>query len=147
VVRSSVDPDGAQLAIPVERLPLEISISPSHIQGWGLQVADIAVNSMSSSPAARGANVQLSTNLGLVEPLNVTLDDNGTARATIRSVSSGAATVSAEGRCSAPRPRPASTSRGRGASSPPRSWAGWPVQEPLRRQAFHDLQVRMNLAG
>ncbi len=97
VVRSSVNPDGAQLAIPVARPGLEVSISPSRIQGWGLQVADVSVHSTSSSQAAHGASVQLSTNLGLVEPLNVTLDDSGNGAATIRSVSSGTATVTAEG--------------------------------------------------
>jgi hypothetical protein len=95
-VRSSVNPEGVQLVLQVQRPRLNVSISPARIQGFGLEVADVVVQS-NSPPETRGATVLLASDTGRIEPLSFTLDDSGIARATIRSVSTGRATVTASG--------------------------------------------------
>jgi hypothetical protein len=95
-VRSTVNPDGAQLTMKVVRPEVEVRISPPLIQGFGLETADIVVSSKAPQ-VTRGLRIQLASTGGRVEPLTVVLDDSGIATARIRSAAVGRATVRAEG--------------------------------------------------
>jgi hypothetical protein len=95
-VRSTVNPDGAQLTMKVVRPEVEVRISPPLIQGFGLETADIVVSSKAPQ-VTRGLRIQLASSGGRVEPLTVVLDESGIATARIRSTAVGSATVRAEG--------------------------------------------------
>lgn len=95
-VRSTVNPEGAQLTMKVVRPEVEVRISPPLIQGFGLETADIVVSSKAPQ-VTRGLRIQLASTGGRVEPLTVVLDDSGIATARIRSAAVGRATVRAEG--------------------------------------------------
>jgi hypothetical protein len=95
-VRSSVNPDGVQLLLGVVRPEVELRITPRAIQGFGLEVADIVVSSRAPT-VTRGQRIQLTSDGGRVEPLSIQFDDSGVATASIRSVSTGRATVTAQG--------------------------------------------------
>jgi hypothetical protein len=95
-VRSTVNPEGAQLTMKVVRPEVEVRINPTLIQGFGLETADIVVSSKAPQ-VTRGLRIQLASDGGRVEPLTVVLDDSGIATARIRSAAVGRATVRAEG--------------------------------------------------
>ena len=96
MVRSSVNPDGARLTLPVVRPALEIVVTPARIQGFGLEAADILLRS-GAPQITRGARVQLASDSGRIEPLVVELDEHGTGSARLRSASIGAAIITASG--------------------------------------------------
>jgi hypothetical protein len=95
-VRSTVNPEGAQLTMKVVRPEVEVRVNPPLIQGLGLETADIVVSSKAPQ-VTRGLRIQLASDGGRVEPLTVVLDDSGIATARIRSAAVGSATVRAEG--------------------------------------------------
>jgi hypothetical protein len=95
-VRSTVNPEGAQLTMKVVRPEVEVRVNPPLIQGLGLETADIVVSSKAPQ-VTRGLRIQLASDGGRVEPLTVVLDDSGIATARIRSAAVGRATVRAEG--------------------------------------------------
>ena len=84
----------ATIAIPVVRPRLEISSSRSWIQGFGLEQSEVAVRAVGlTNPAGRVATI--ASDFGSIEPARVTLDDQGTAVARLRSVSIGVASITA----------------------------------------------------
>jgi hypothetical protein len=100
-VRSSVNPDGAQLTMKVVRPEIEVRVNPPRIQGLGLETADVVVTSKAPQ-VTRGLRIQLASDGGRVDPLTVVLDESGIATARIRSAAVGSATVRAEGPVIAP---------------------------------------------
>lgn len=100
-VRSSVNPDGAQLTMKVVRPEVEVRVNPPRIQGLGLETADIVVTSKAPQ-VTRGLRIQLASDGGRVDPLTLILDESGIATARIRSAAVGSATVRAEGPVIAP---------------------------------------------
>lgn len=95
-VVSNVTPEGVKLTLPVQPA-LFVRVTPQRIQGWGLETADVLVQSRAlASTASR--EVQLSTEGGgIVEPTELTLSAAGTGKASIRSVSTGNAVVTVSG--------------------------------------------------
>jgi hypothetical protein len=100
-VRSSVNPEGAQLTMKVVRPEVEVRVNPPRIQGLGLETADVVVTSKAPQ-VTRGLRIQLASDGGRVDPLTVVLDESGIATARIRSAAVGGATVRAEGPVIAP---------------------------------------------
>ncbi len=94
-VVSNVAPAGEELVLKV-RPSLGVTITPSHIQGWGLETADVLVSAQAAD-TSRDNVLQLSSTLGRLSATEATLDKGGNARVSIRSESVGIGTVSTRG--------------------------------------------------
>ena len=93
-VYSTVTHDPVSLRVSVERPTLTLTLSPARLQGWGLETGEVLIAAADGASAAR-ATVLLAATLGELDPKQVTLDDNGQARAQLRSSSIGTATIHA----------------------------------------------------
>lgn len=91
----SFDPNGSEIELAVLRGGLKISVSPQSIQGFGLETASITVRA-SGLPEPRGALVTLSTDRGTPGGTSLELNESGLATTTLRSITTGVATLSAE---------------------------------------------------
>jgi len=91
----SFDPEGTEIEVPVVRGHLQLTVSPSRIQGLGLETARVQVRA-TGLPSADGIAVALSSDRGSLEASELTLGATGVATTTIRSVTTGVATVRAE---------------------------------------------------
>jgi hypothetical protein len=94
-VVSNVAPAGEELALRV-RPSLALTVTPSRIQGWGLETAEVLVGAQAAD-AGRDNRVQLASTQGRLSTTTLSLDAAGEARATIRSESVGAGTLTARG--------------------------------------------------
>jgi hypothetical protein len=94
-VVSNVTPEGVKLTLPVQPA-LFVRVTPPQIQGWGLETADVLVQSRALGPTAN-RQVQLSTDGGIVAPTELTLSAAGTGAASIRSVSTRKAVITVSG--------------------------------------------------
>lgn len=94
-VVSNVTPEGVRLTLPVQPA-LFVRVTPPQIQGWGLETADVLVQSRALGPTTN-REVQLSTDGGIVAPTELTLSAAGMGTASIRSVSTGKAVITASG--------------------------------------------------
>lgn len=94
-VVSNVTPEGVKLTIPVQPA-LFVRATPPEIQGWGLETADVLVQSRALGPKTN-RKVLVSSDAGIVTPTELTLSTDGTATASIRSVSTGKAEITASG--------------------------------------------------
>lgn len=94
-VVSNVTPEGVKLTLPVQPA-LFVRVTPPQIQGWGLETADVLVQSRALGPTAN-RQVQLSTDGGIITPTELTLSAAGTGAASIRSVSTKKATITVSG--------------------------------------------------
>jgi hypothetical protein len=84
----------ATVSLPVVRPQLVVSPARGRIQGLGLETSTVNVRAVGvANPAGRV--VSLSSDLGSLEPSELTLNDQGTASAVMRSVSIGTATIRA----------------------------------------------------
>lgn len=84
----------ATISLPVVRPQLVVSPARGRIQGLGLETSTVNVRAVGlASPAGRV--VSLTSDLGSLEPSELTLNDQGTASAVMRSVSIGTATIRA----------------------------------------------------
>jgi hypothetical protein len=90
-VKASVDPDGVNLNLPVDRPMLRVTGNPPGIQGLGLEQMDVTV----SAPNAGGRTVTLNPTRGKLGKSTVTLDDSGIASTTLRSIGTGPVTITA----------------------------------------------------
>ena len=104
-VVSNVTPEGVKLTIPVQPA-LFVRVTPSRIQGWGLETADVLVQSRALGPKTN-RRVQLSTDGGIVTPTEISLSTEGTGTASIRSVSTGKADITVSGPAFPDAPTPA----------------------------------------
>ena len=93
-VFSTVTHDPVSLRVSVERPTLTLTLSPARLQGWGLETGEVLIAAADGASAAK-ATVLLAATLGELDPKQVTLDDNGQARAQLRSSSIGTATINA----------------------------------------------------
>jgi hypothetical protein len=93
-VLASGTPERARVLIPVIRPRLELAASRQTIGGFGIETADVSVRAVGVSRPA-GRVVTLSSDRGDVEPARVTLDEQGTGSARLRSVSVGTAMIEA----------------------------------------------------
>ncbi len=84
------------LEMPVEKPLLRVSPSPERIQGWGLQKAKILVQATNLSGGGE-LSVQVSSTLGQLDSNNVLIDDDAMAVVSLRSASTGTATVTVSG--------------------------------------------------
>ena len=94
-VVSSVAPAGEVVNLRI-RPVLGIAISPTKIQGWGLETADVLLR-VDGAEKAQDSAVQLSSTSGRLSDTGVTLDRNGSAKTSIRSESVGISKVTARG--------------------------------------------------
>jgi len=94
-VVSNVTPEGVKLTLPVQPA-LFVRVTPPQIQGWGLETADVPVQSRALGPTTN-RQVQLSTDGGIIAPTELTLNAAGTGTASIRSVSTGKAVITVSG--------------------------------------------------
>jgi hypothetical protein len=95
-VVSNVTPEGVKLTLPVQPA-LFVRVTPPRIQGWGLETADVLVQSRALAPTGN-RQVQFSTDGGgIVTPTELTLNATGTGTASIRSVSTGPTVVTVSG--------------------------------------------------
>lgn len=92
---SNVTPEGVKLTLPVQPA-LFVRVTPPQIQGWGLETADVPVQSRALGPTTN-RQVQLSTDAGIISPTELTLSAAGTGTASIRSVSTGKAVITVSG--------------------------------------------------
>ncbi len=93
----------ATVTLPVSRPHLEISVARGRIQGLGLESTALTVRAVGlASPEGRA--VTLTSDFASIEPTEVRLNDQGTASASVRSVSIGSAAI----RASSPPLSPAS---------------------------------------
>jgi hypothetical protein len=83
----------SNVSIPVIPPQLRLEASPRRIQGWGLEVARLTLLYTGLLDGPR--TVVLSADRATPDPARVTLDEAGTAEATLRSRSLGSATVRA----------------------------------------------------
>lgn len=83
------------LEMPVEKPQLRVSASPERIQGWGLQKAKILVQATNLSGGQ--LSVQASSTLGQLDSNNVVIDEDAMAVVSLRSASTGTATVMVSG--------------------------------------------------
>ncbi len=94
-VVSNVTPEGVKLTIPVQPA-LFVRATPPRIQGWGLETADVLVQSRALGPKTN-RRVLVSSDGGIVTPTELTLSTDGTGTSSIRSVSTGEAVITASG--------------------------------------------------
>jgi hypothetical protein len=92
---SNVAPSGETLTLKV-RPSLDITVTPSTIQGWGLETADVLVSAQGFA-SGRDNRLQLSTTLGRLSANQAALDQGGMAQVSVRSESVGSGTVSVSG--------------------------------------------------
>ena len=83
------------LEMPVEKPQLLVSASPTRIQGWGLEKAKILVQATNLTGGQ--LTVQASNTLGVLDSNTLQIDQNAMAVATLRSASTGMATVTISG--------------------------------------------------
>ncbi len=94
-VFSRLSNEAVKLTLPLQPA-LVVDVSPRHIEGWGLEKAEVQVSARGL--AAGGARrALLKWDHGVVEPGKLALDADGTATAAIHSRSTGEATVTARG--------------------------------------------------
>jgi len=96
-VRPTFDPQGQStppIEIPVLRGAIRLTVSPRRIQGLGLETARVSVQAVGVPPPDH-LSVDLSSDRGWIDPAPVSLDASGLASATIRSVTTGTATLHA----------------------------------------------------
>lgn len=93
-IRPEFDPDGLELEIPVQRPNLQLTVSPQRIQGLGLETADVTV-SLPSGFGGGPVSVLLTSDGTRPEPSLLTVEDGGTAVASIRSRGLGDVVVTA----------------------------------------------------
>jgi hypothetical protein len=93
-VYSTVTHDPVAISVPVELPRLTLTLSPARLQGWGLETSELLIAAADGATAAR-ATVLLAATQGEINPNQVTLDNNGQARAQLRSASIGTATINA----------------------------------------------------
>ncbi len=95
-LRPDFDPEGIELPVPVVRPELSILASPSSIQGYGLETADLTVRVVGGAPD--GSEVVLVSANSKPEPAVVRIPGaTGSASAVVRSIGLGRATIAAEG--------------------------------------------------
>ena len=94
-VVSNVAPSGETLTLKV-RPSLAITVTPSSIQGWGLETADVLVSAQGFE-TAKNNRLQLSTTLGRLSANQAALDQGGMAQVSVRSESVGSGTISVSG--------------------------------------------------
>jgi hypothetical protein len=92
---SNVSPEGALLRVLVQPA-LFVRSTPSRIQGFGLETTRILVSARGLG-AGGPRRVQLGTDLGHVEPVELELSAEGTATSELRSASIGRAALVASG--------------------------------------------------
>jgi hypothetical protein len=91
----SFDSEGAEIELAVLRGSLALTVSPARIQGLGLETARVVVQAR-GLPATGGLAVALSADQGSLETSELALGTTGLASTTIRSVTTGVATLRAE---------------------------------------------------
>jgi hypothetical protein len=90
-VVSNVAPAGEELILKV-RPSLALKVTPSSIQGWGLETAEVLVSAQSLK-ADHDRTVQLSSTLGRLSANTTALDAGGMAQVTVRSESTGSGQI------------------------------------------------------
>jgi len=96
-VRPTFDPEGQStppIEIPVLRGAIRLTVSPIRIQGLGLETARVSVQAL-GVPKPDHLSVDLSSDLGSLDPGTLSFDASGLASTTIRSVTTGTATLHA----------------------------------------------------
>lgn len=92
----SFDTKGSEIELPVLRGQLHISASPDKIQGLGLETTVLTIRVTGGPPNPQGLGVILTSREGSLEENQLSLDRNGIASTTLRSVTTGVDTVHAE---------------------------------------------------
>jgi ricin-type beta-trefoil lectin protein len=88
----SFDPEGTAVDLAVTRGILTLAASPSEIQGFGLETAEVTVMS-AGLPNPKGVEVTINSDIGNLGSKVLTLDDQGRASTTLRSIGTGVATM------------------------------------------------------
>jgi|GEM_PF-6108233 len=88
------DPRGTSIKLPVRRGTMNVTVSPQRIQGLGLEEARVIVQAL-GVPEPEHLAVVLSSDRGSVDPGTLVLDAGGVGSTTIRSVTTGTATLHA----------------------------------------------------
>lgn len=91
-VRTTLHPDGVDIEIPIDRDELILEVSPTRVQGMGLEQATLTLG---PAPSGAGAAVQLTADHGSLSDSEVRLSEDGTSRTSIRSYWVGTSTVTA----------------------------------------------------
>lgn len=89
------DREGSEIELPVLRGSLRLTVSPETIQGLGLEVARVTVRA-AETPGSDGLPVTLSSDRGRLDTDILSVSGNRAASTSIRSVTTGLATVRAE---------------------------------------------------
>nr|PZN22266.1 MAG: hypothetical protein DIU78_15915 [Pseudomonadota bacterium] len=95
-IRPAIDPVGLVLRLDVIRPHLDVTLSSSSIQGFGLESADVVVRA-EGLPNPAGQVVVLSADRGRLSKTELVLDEHGVAMTELRSSGTGMVRVVAYG--------------------------------------------------